>query len=302
MLQLAILENLIDRSLLVQEAKHQVNKQKDGAKILNAIYEEADQRFRESEIDPLKRNHNLDSDQQVKDYLAKRGRSLSEMQQSFRQMYLAESYLHTKVRDKVKVELNDQLKYYDEHANKKHDFDRPALITWREIVVEPITNDPAKAATPHDPTKLFTANDGREAARLEATALLERLRKGEDFATLAKRESDGPAGARNQGGLMETSPGGYGIAAVNKALETLPIGKVSELIEGQDGFHIVKVENRRPAGPASFQEVQNEIKPRIENEKFVAERNALLAKLRKSTFIKKYNLKKEADGTKSGTT
>ena len=41
------------------------------------------------------------------------------------------------LKDKVKVELPDLLKYYDEHV-KKHEFDRPALITWREIVVEPI--------------------------------------------------------------------------------------------------------------------------------------------------------------------
>ena len=60
---------------------------------------------------------------------------------------------------------------------------------------------------------------------------------------------------------METSPGGYGIQAVNKALETLPIGQLSGVIEGPDGFHIVKVEKRRPAGPASFEEVQNKSGP-----------------------------------------
>ncbi len=301
MLKMAMLDDLINRSLLVQEAKHQVNRQKDGSKILNAIFEEADQRFQEVELVPLKRLHHLDGEHQVKEYLAEHGRSLAEMQQSFRQMYLAQSYMHTKIRDKIKVDLPDQLKYYETHV-AKHEFDRPALITWREIVIEPIAAAPSKSAA-KDPTALPTAAPtNREAARQEALAILERLRKGEEFATLARKESDGPSSARNQGGLMETSPGGYGVPAVNQALEILPIGKVSDVIEGPDGFHIVKVEKRRPAGPSSFEEVQNDIKPLIEREKAAHEEAALLAKLRKSTFIKIYSAKgKEAARPKSRT-
>ena len=72
---------------------------------------------------------------------------------------------------------------------------------------------------------LLTSDASREVARREAEALLEKLRRGDDFATLAKKESDGPTSSRNRGGLMETSPGGYGVPAVNQALESLPIGQ-----------------------------------------------------------------------------
>ena len=68
------------------------------------------------------------------------------MRQDFRQMFLADQFLHSRLQSKVKVDLPDLLKYYDEHV-KKHEFDRPALITWREIVVEPI----APKATPSAP-------------------------------------------------------------------------------------------------------------------------------------------------------
>jgi parvulin-like peptidyl-prolyl isomerase len=97
---------------------------------------------------------------------------------------------------------------------------------------------------------------------------------------------------------METSPGGYGIKPVSDALDTLPIGKLSGVIEGPDGFHIIKVEKRRPAGPASFEEVQNEIRPILENQKFAAERNALLAKLRKNTLIVYYDMNPRKKPTK----
>ena len=83
----------------MQEAKHQINKQKEGSKILDSIYEEADQRFRESEILPLQRKYHLDTEHQVREKLAEQGKSLAEMQQGFRQLYLAESYLHSKVHE-----------------------------------------------------------------------------------------------------------------------------------------------------------------------------------------------------------
>jgi parvulin-like peptidyl-prolyl isomerase len=302
MLHDATLADLINRSLLAQEARRHITKHKNGATMLNAIYEEADQRFRESEILPLQRKYNLDNEAQVKEKLTELGRSLPEMQQAFRQMCLGEMYLHSTLKDKVKVELPDMLKYYNDHMNR-HDFDRPALITWREIVVEPARSAPSKNTK--DDTKIPIEGEtiNRAAARGEAIAILERLRNGEDFATLARKESDGPSASRNNGGLMETSPGGYGVPAVNKALESLRIGQVSDLIEGPDGFHIVKVEKRRPAGPASFEEVQSQIKPLIENEKWVAERNALIAKLRKTNYIKIYAAKsKKSDESKAAKT
>jgi peptidyl-prolyl cis-trans isomerase SurA len=302
MMKIAVLEDLINRSLLAQEAKRHITKRKEGATMLNSIYDEADQRFRESEVLPLQRKFNLDNEAQVREKLAEQGWSLSEMQQSFRQRYIGEMYLYSILRDKVKVELPDMRKYYSEHA-KKHEFDRPALITWREIVVEPVKSAPATGAK--DDTKIPFEGDSINlaAARGEAIAILERLRKGEDFATLAKKESDGPAASRSHGGLMETSPGGYGIPAVNKALETLRLGQVSDLIEGPDGYHIVKVEKRRAAGPSTFEELQSKIKPLIENEKSNAERLALITKLRKNNFIKIYNAKsKKVDEPKPAKT
>jgi peptidyl-prolyl cis-trans isomerase SurA len=57
------------------------------------------------------------------------------------------------------------------------------------------------------------------------------------------------------------------------------------VLEGPDSFHIIKVENRRPAGPATFEEVQDKIRPIIARKKEQAERLAYLSKLRKKTII-----------------
>jgi len=269
MLKIDALEGLIERSMLYQEAKHHI---KD-PKVLDRINEEADRIWHDNEILPLQREYNVDSEQQLKERLASRGRSLDSMRQSFRQLYLSRSFLHEKLRDRVNVELPDLLKYYEEHR-AKHEFDRSARITWRELVVE----------VPKYQT--------REAARRKAEGLLKSLQQGEEFAKLARAQSDGLASSRNRGGLMETSPGGYAVAAVNRAIESLPVGQVSGLIDGPESFHIVKVEARRAAGAASFEEVQDKIKPIVQNEKFQTESAAYINKLRRSTPITIYSPKK----------
>jgi peptidyl-prolyl cis-trans isomerase SurA len=261
------LAGLIDRTLLAQEAKRHIKEKKS----IDRLYEEADKIWRKEEVLPLQRQYNVDSESKLKEALAEEGRSLDTMRQSFRQYFLAETYLHEKLKDRIKVELPDLLRYYNEHL-RDHQFDRPAQITWRELVVE------------------VEKYKSREQARKKADALLENLRRGANFQQLARAESDGPTTSRNQGGLMKTTPGSYAVKSINDALDSLPIGQVSGVIEGPDSFHVLLVENRRPAGPASFEEIQDQIRPALENQKYRNERVAFVAKLQKNTLISIYNL------------
>ena len=88
---------------------------------------------------------------------------------------------------------------------------------------------------------------------------------------------------------MKTTPGSYAVNSINVALDALPIGQVSGVLEGPDSFHVLRVENRRPAGPASFEELQDQIRPALENQKYRDERIAFVAKLKKNTLISIYN-------------
>ncbi len=265
MLYRQVLGDLIDRSLLVQEAKRHI---KDKT-MLGKIYEDSDKLFREQEIEPLLRKYHVDSEAKVKEKLAEEGRSLEAMRLSFRQTQLSGAYLGSKIKDRMKVELPELLKFYNENVHE-HKFDRSAQITWRELVVE------------------VAKHKGREDAKKKADALLEKLRRGEDFARLARAESDGLTSSRNDGGLMHTTPGSYAIDSINKALDSLPIGQLSEVIEAPDSFHILKVENRRPAGPASFEEIQDKIKPLLERKRSQEEQSAFLEKLKRDAIITLY--------------
>ena len=259
------LNNLIDRSLLAQEARRDI---KD-AKLIDRFHEEADTRFHDDRVVPLLRQYNVDTEYKLKERLTEEGRSLDEMRHDFRQQFLAETYLYSKLKDRLKIDLPEMLKYYYAHK-ELHEFDLPAQTTWREVVIE-VANHKSRAE-----------------ARKKAEEVRDRLKSGADFAKVARAESEGPTSARNQGGLMETSPGGYAVGGVNQALAALPLGQVSDIVEGPNSFHIVKVERRRSAGPASFAEVHEKIKPILQNERMQAEKNEFMEKLRRKTLIQIY--------------
>ena len=170
---------LIDRSVLVQEAKRHIKDKK----MLEQIYQDADKIFTntksfrssESTVSIPKRKSRNGSPRGA-------GRSRP-CGSSFRQVFLAQSYMYQKLKDRLKVELPDMLKYYNDHV-QKHEFDRPAQITWRELVVE------------------IDKHKSRDEARTKANALLEKLRRGADFTALARNESEGPSSSRQEGGLM----------------------------------------------------------------------------------------------------
>ncbi len=257
-----VLNHLIDRSLLSQEAKHAIKDPKQYDKFMQV----ADQVWHDEELPPLEYQYVVNSEQLLRDKLKEHGRSLDNMRQTFRQEFLAENFVRQKLKDRLKVELPDLKKYYHEHVGE-HEFDRPAQITWRELVVE-VGRYPS-----------------REDARRKANDLHEKLRRGADFAQLARTESDGPDSSRNQGGLMQTSPGTYAVPAVNEVLLSLPTGRFSEILEGGNSFHIVLVENRRPAGAATFAEVQDKIRSILTEKRIQTERSAFIAKLRQKALI-----------------
>lgn len=258
-----VLAALIERTLMVQEAKHQL---KNSEKQLMKIQETADKVWREKELPPLLRQHFVENEHQLRRKFEEEGRSLAAIQSDFRQEFLAYAFVQQKIGDKLEVSLPDMLRYYEAHKADKANH-RSAAIVWREILV-----DKHKHASPAE-------------ARARADALLARLRKGEAFASLAAAESDGPSRIKADGGLMETAPGSYVVAAVNQALDTLPLNTASDVVEGPDSFHILIVESRRPGGPATFAELQDQIRTAVRDAKSDQHRRELIASLRKKTVI-----------------
>lgn len=257
-----ILKHMIDQSLLLQEAKHTIK----NPKMYDQFTQEADRFWHEDQVPALEIEYHADNEQQLRERLKEYGRSFDAVAQATRQNWMSEAFLHAKIRDRVKVDYPDMRKYYEAHKHDKQN-DRPAQIIWREIVVE----------AAHYPR--------REDGRRKIEGLYESLRRGADFAKLAKAHSEGPSRSREQGGLMQASPGTYGVPAVNQALLSLPAGQISGILEGPDSFHIVRVDQRREAGPAPFSELQDRIRSTLLDQKYQSERSAFIQKLWDQTPI-----------------
>jgi peptidyl-prolyl cis-trans isomerase C len=109
----------------------------------------------------------------------------------------------------------------------------------------------------------------KEEAKKKATALLERARKGEDFAKLAKENSDDP-GSKDKGGEYDFFGKGRMVPEFEEAAFKLKPGEISEPVETPFGYHIIQLEERRSATSASDPKIRQQITDKLKQEKLDA--------------------------------
>ena len=124
----------------------------------------------------------------------------------------------------------------------------------------------------------------------EAKAVLADIKKGTDFAEVAKAKSTEP-GAAQSGGDLGYFTKEQMVPEFAEAAFKLDKGKVSEPVKTQFGWHIIKVEDKRVRPTPTFEQV----KPQIEN--YVAHRAQaeLVEGLRKSATVERLDKPVAAD-------
>lgn len=113
--------------------------------------------------------------------------------------------------------------------NKGQGERRPAVVSFRQIVVLPQPDSGARAR-----------------GRVTAESLLVALRRGADFAALAQRFS-ADSTTRDSGGSLGWFRRGAMVKAFDAAAFRLKPGELSDVVETVFGFHIIQVERVQPA-------------------------------------------------------
>ena len=146
----------------------------------------------------------------------------------------------------------------------------------------------------------------KAAAKAKAQALRTRAAKGEDFAKLARANSE-DTGSGARGGDLGYNTKGKMVAPFDDAQFAMKPGEISEVVESRFGFHVIKVEGVRE-GDVPLDEAKQEI-ARSQVEAAKAESLAksaadqTLAELRAGTSIdeltKKLENEKETGGDRA---
>ena len=109
---------------------------------------------------------------------------------------------------------------------------------------------------------LFRAPTGDEKAAKEAEdkvkAVIGRLKKGEDFATVATEVTEDPSGKANGGDLGYFTKEQM-VPEFSEAAFKLDTGQISEPVKTQFGWHVIKVEDKRTKQPPKFEDVKSQI-------------------------------------------
>ena len=146
-----------------------------------------------------------------------------------------EKVIRREVYTGLTVEESEVKTYFRQN---REEFERPEQVRARQIVV---------------------------AREDEGQRVLGLLRQGEPFAEVAREYSLSPD--REEGGDLGYFSRGQMPDAFDEVVFTLPVGRLSDLVKTEYGYHIFLVEERRKAQRLTLAEVYDEIEQRLRREK-----------------------------------
>ena len=97
----------------------------------------------------------------------------------------------------------------------------------------------------------------------EAQALVNTLREGADFATTARESSTGPSGPG--GGSLGWFGTGAMVPAFEAAVIALDVGTISQPVQTQFGWHVIKLNETRQAEAPTLEDVRTELEQQARN-------------------------------------
>ena len=173
-------------------------------------------------------------------------------------------WLQQQIKDKdEEIPFSDLLAYYQNNGTK---FDHEGVALWEELSIS------------------FSRVPDKNSAKAAIIQMGNDVLSGRPFAEVAKAGSQGLTAAN--GGLRDwTTQGSLKSAIMDEAIFKLPVMRMSQILEDEDGLHIVRVIQRKEAYRTPFKDAQVEIRKTLKEEQFNKKREDYLSKLRQQNPI-----------------
>jgi peptidyl-prolyl cis-trans isomerase C len=169
---------------------------------------------------------------------------------------------------KATVTEEEMKSYYDTHPEA---FKEPEQVQASHILV--------KVDPPGDDSK-------KTEARKKIEEVQQKLKKGGDFAVLAKEYSQCPS--KTKGGDLGYFQRGKMVKPFEEAAFSLKPGETSDIVETKFGYHVIKVVDKKPEGIMPYEDVKGKIEKRLKREKAHEALSSYVAKLREEAKVERF--------------
>ena len=248
----AILENLIITELLFQESKQkgiQVNAE-DVTKQLQSIKQQ------------------VPSEAEFKKLLGENQITESDLRLQIERDMAIQQLINNEVAQKVMISDEESKTYYDTHPQS---FVQPEQVRASHILIK-VDADATEAQ--------------KTEARKKITAIQQKLKKGEDFASLAENYSEDTTSKK--GGDLGYFGRGQMVEPFEEAAFRLKPNEISDIVETQYGYHLIKVVDKKPEAKLTYAEVKDRLDQYLKQQKLQSAEKLYIDNLRKNAAVEKF--------------
>jgi peptidyl-prolyl cis-trans isomerase C len=255
--QMAKVENSILDTLIVDELLFQESKKKEIKVKPETVTEQlmtVKKRFpSEAEFSKILEENNM-TESKLRENI-KRGMAIQQL-------------LDKEVNQKVKITDEEGKTFYDTNPQF---FLQPERVKASHILIK--VNEGA-------------SEEKKAEARKKIEDIQQKVRKGEDFAALAKTYSEGPSAPK--GGDLDYFGRGQMVKPFEDVAFSLKPNETSEIVETRFGYHLIKVVDKQPEKTIAYADVKDRINKYLKDQKLKTERLLYFDKLKKDAKIEKF--------------
>jgi peptidyl-prolyl cis-trans isomerase C len=205
------------------------------------------------------------NEQEFQKALAARGMTIERLRADARIDMAINKMMEAELANQPEATDTQVREFYDKNPDKFKQ-DQSVRASHILIRVDPKAGDAAKTQ-----------------ARSKAEGLAKQAKGGADFATLA-RENSADGSAANGGDLNWLAPG-QTVAPFDKAVFSMQPGQISDVVETEFGFHVIKVTEKKPASTVPFEQASPRIRDFLTEQQKQERAQAFIEQLKKKAKI-----------------